>query len=51
MITVNALAWCIASTSVEEGDELNILRATLLALHRAIAGLGYIPELALVDRK
>ncbi|AHV93514.1 ribonuclease HII family protein [Bordetella holmesii 30539] len=48
-IKAEALAWCIASASVEEIDSLNILRATLLAMRRAVLGLGRAPQLALVD--
>ena len=39
----------IASASVEEIDALNILRATHLAMGRAIALLAPLPDLALVD--
>jgi ribonuclease HII len=35
--------------SVEEIDRLNILQATLLAMQRAVLGLGITPELVLVD--
>lgn len=35
-IKENALAWAIASSSVEEIDEINILQASLLAMRRAI---------------
>lgn len=48
-IQEHALAWCIASASVEEIDSLNILRATLLAMQRAVEGLSIKPELAMVD--
>ena len=34
-IKTQAVAWCIASASVEEIDELNILQAALLAMRRA----------------
>jgi ribonuclease HII len=44
-----ALAWCVASASVNEIDTLNILRATLLAMQRAVRGLRVKPGLALVD--
>ncbi|ARP81490.1 ribonuclease HII [Bordetella genomosp. 8] len=44
-----AVAWCVASASVKEIDSLNILRATLLAMRRAVLGLGVKPGLALVD--
>lgn len=35
-IKQHALAWAIASSSVEEIDEINILQASLLAMQRAI---------------
>jgi ribonuclease HII len=44
-----ALAWAVASASVEEIDALNILRATLLAMRRAVAALAVAPERVLVD--
>ena len=39
----------IAHASVEEIDELNILRASHLAMERAVAGLRQQPDLALID--
>ena len=39
----------VASASVEEIDSLNILRATHLAMARAIGMLAPLPEFALVD--
>jgi len=42
-------AWSVAWASVEEIDALNILQASLLAMRRAVDGLGLRPELALVD--
>jgi ribonuclease HII len=44
-----ALAWAIASSSVEEIDEINILQASLLAMKRAIESLKIIPQQVLVD--
>ena len=44
-----ALGWCIASATVAEIDSLNILRATMLAMQRAVHGLATTPQLALVD--
>jgi ribonuclease HII len=38
-----ALAWSIASASVEEIDSINILRASLLAMRRAVETLGMEP--------
>ena len=48
-IRSRALAWAVASASVEEIDGLNILQATLLAMRRAVAALVVMPELALID--
>ena len=42
-------AYCIATASVEEIDRLNILNATMLAMKRAVEGLGLTPDLALID--
>ncbi len=39
----------IGRAEVEEIDRLNILRATLLAMERALAALGSIPQCALID--
>ncbi len=44
-----ALAWAIASSSVEEIDEINILQASLLAMKRAVEGLQHMPHLIQVD--
>jgi ribonuclease HII len=49
LITSRALAWAVGRAEVEEIDRLNILQASLLAMQRAVAALGIIPELALVD--
>jgi ribonuclease HII len=48
-IKERALAWAVASASVEEIDALNILRASLLAMERAIGALRVIPERVLID--
>ncbi len=44
-----ALAWAVASASVEEIDTLNILQATLLAMRRAVESLATMPTEVLVD--
>ncbi len=49
VIISEAEAYCIATASVKEIDELNILQATYLAMTRAVEGLGIKPELALID--
>ncbi|MBV7485959.1 ribonuclease HII [Bordetella sp. BOR01] len=48
-IQEHAMAWCVASATVLEIDTLNILRATLLAMQRAVEGLGHVPQVAMVD--
>lgn len=48
-IQARALAWAVASASPAEIDALNILQASLLAMRRAVLGLGRVPDLALVD--
>jgi len=54
-IREHALAWAIASSSVEEIDELNILQASLLAMKRAVESLKdrqgalIVPHQVLVD--
>lgn len=48
-ITANAVAWCVASASVAEIEEINILNAAMLAMRRAVAGLRSNVDLALVD--
>ena len=49
VIKANALAWCIASASVEEIDRINILQASLLAMQRAVEGLSVAPHQVIVD--
>src|SRR5690606_30439519 len=44
-----ALAWCIASATVAEIDQFNILQATMLAMRRACEGLQHPPQQVLVD--
>lgn len=48
-IKKKALAWKVIEVSPEEIDEVNILNASFLAMHRAIDGLGTKPELLLID--
>jgi ribonuclease HII len=44
-----AIDYNIGIATVAEIDELNILQATLVAMHRAITGLEITPELCLID--
>ena len=48
-IKERAIAWAVAHASVEEIDRINILRASLLAMRRAVEGLKITPEEAWVD--
>lgn len=48
-IEARALAFAVASASVEEIFTLNILQANLLAMRRAVAALKLLPTLCLVD--
>jgi ribonuclease HII len=48
-IRARSLAWALGRAEVEEIDRLNILQASLLAMRRAVLGLGVAPGMALVD--
>jgi ribonuclease HII len=48
-IKERAIAWAVAHASVEEIDRINILRASLLAMRRAVEALKIPPEEAWVD--
>lgn len=49
IIKEKAKSYCIATATVEEIDEMNILEATMLAMKRAINGLNINPTIALID--
>jgi len=48
-IRERAIAWAVALSDVGEIDTLNILRASLLAMRRAVEALSVVPVEALVD--
>ena len=48
-IKERAIAWAVAHASVEEIDRINILRASLLAMRRAVDLLGVAPQEAWID--
>ena len=48
-IRANAIAWAVGFADVGEIDTLNILRASLLAMRRAVHALAVAPTEALVD--
>jgi len=50
-IKQDALSWCIAYSSLEEVEKLNVHYASLLAMKRAIDGLSIRPDKVLVDGK
>lgn len=45
----DALAWAVASMSNEEIDQVNILRASILSMHKALDLLTVRPEAVIVD--
>lgn len=48
-IRQHALAWSVARARVREIDDINILRASHVAMQRAVAKLHIQPQLVLVD--
>lgn len=48
-IEQSAVAWSIGEVSAEEIDRINILNASILAMHRALEGLQVVPQHILVD--
>ena len=49
LIMEQALAWSVARATVAEIDQLNILQASLLAMHRVVRALEPQPVYVLVD--
>lgn len=49
LIRERALAWAVGVATVEEIDRLNILHASMLAMRRAVEGLGVPPDEVLID--
>lgn len=45
----DAVAWAVASVSPREIDSINILNASILAMHRALDQLAVRPEFVIVD--
>jgi ribonuclease HII len=48
-ILARAAGWAVAAADPDEIDRLNIHRASLQAMHRAVSGLTPLPDLVLVD--
>lgn len=49
LIESQAIAWAVARIDAPEIDKINILNASILAMHKAIAGLHTAPQLLLID--
>lgn len=49
VIEREAVAWSVASVEAAEIDEINILNASILAMHRALDGLTTVPGEIIVD--
>lgn len=49
IIEKEALFWAVASCSPQEIDQINILNASILAMHRALDQLGTKPQFIAVD--
>lgn len=49
IIETRAVAWAVASVDADTIDEINILNASILAMHRAIHKLSQRPQLLLID--
>lgn len=45
----DAIAWAVATASAREIDDINILNASILAMHRALNALKRRPEFIIVD--
>jgi ribonuclease HII len=49
IIEQNAIAWSVAFVDEKEIDEINILNASIKAMHKAIQNLKITPEFIIVD--
>lgn len=49
VIQRDAVAWALGIVTPEEIDKINILNASILAMHRALDGLKVRPEFVIVD--
>ena len=49
IIEQQALAWAVGIVTAAEIDRLNILRASILAMHRALDALSVTPQAVIVD--
>ena len=49
MIERDAIAWAVGIVTAQEIDQMNILRASITAMHRAIDQLSVRPEALIID--
>lgn len=49
IIEEQAVAWAVGIVTAQEIDEINILNASILAMHRAINQLSIYPEYLIID--
>lgn len=49
IIEAEALAWAVGVVTADEIDHINILRASILAMHRALDALAVTPQAVIVD--
>lgn len=49
IIEENAIAWAVGIVDAAEIDRINILRASILAMHRALDALTVVPASVIVD--
>ena len=49
VIQRDAIAWAVGIVTAEEIDKINILNASILAMHRALDGLSVRPEAIIID--
>ena len=49
VIEREAVAWAVGIASAAEIDKINILNASILAMHRALDGLSIVPQAVIID--
>ena len=49
IIEAESLAWAVGVVTADEIDRINILRASILAMHRALDALAVTPQAVIVD--
>lgn len=49
IIEQQALAWAVASMDNQEIDQINILNASIAAMHKALDGLSLLPQHIIID--